>query len=155
MTWDENKRYRKNKNMDRCCMYGSPETNNRKIPADSILFILEMNNDTNKILGIGMVRNKPISGKYFIYENGNYNRYIFVGKHRIDRSEFQDNEMVIIKALDIICFKGNYHMKRGYGLKSFPNVILEKAKPTIDLEKEITDMFKKRFSIYANTVATT
>ncbi len=144
-TWFENCKYREEQKL-KGCIYGSPELNTKIIPIESILFILEMNNDTNKIMGIGMVKNKPICCKYFIYTNGNYNRYIFKGSYRIDRSEMTQDELYIIMALDVVCFKGNYHMKRGYGLKSFPKKMLEKAKPVIDLEKEFTQMFKSRFS---------
>jgi hypothetical protein len=143
-TWGENCKYRNEQSMQGC-IYGSPELNNKIIPVDSILFILEMNNDINKIMGIGMVKNKPICCKYSVYNNGNYNRYIYKGNYRIDRTEMSLEEMQIIMALDVVCFKGNYHMKRGYGLKSFPRKMLEKAKPVIDLEKEFTQMFKTRF----------
>jgi hypothetical protein len=143
-TWHENCNYRKEQ-QHKGCIYGSPELNNKTIPIDSILFVLEMNNDTNKIMGVGMVKNKPICCKYSIYKNGNYNRYVFKGNYRIDRSEMTLEEIQIIMALDIVCFKGNYHMKRGYGLKAFPRKMLEKAKPIIDLEQEITQMFKLRF----------
>jgi hypothetical protein len=144
-TWHENRKYRDEQKL-KGCIYGSPELNTKIIPVDSILFILEMNNDINKIMGVGMVTNKPICSKYFIYNNGNYNRYVFKGKYRIDRGEMTLEELQIIMALDIVCFKGNYHMKRGYGLKAFPRKMLEKAKPIIDLETEFTQMFKRRFS---------
>ena len=49
---------------------------------------------------------------------------MFVGKHRIDRNDMDEMEERVMKALDIICFKGNHHMKRGHGLLSFPHVLL-------------------------------
>ena len=52
-TWGENCKYR-NEQSIKGCIYGSPELNNKLIPVESILFILEMNNDINKIMGIGI-----------------------------------------------------------------------------------------------------
>lgn len=143
-THDENKNYLQ-KNSKIGCIYCSPEKITKKIEEDSILFILEMNNDTNKILGIGMIKNHPICGKYSVYQNGNYNRFVFVGKYRIDRSEMDNMEEQVMKAFDILCFTGKYHMKRGQGLKSFPVKMVESCKSKIDLVEFITEMFKKRF----------
>ena len=67
-----------------------------------------MNNDSNQIMGIGMVRNRPYVNKYKVYENGNFNRYVFTGKERIDRTEMTDAEEEIMQAFDILCFTGHY-----------------------------------------------
>jgi hypothetical protein len=144
-TNDENKSYLK-KNNKLGCIYCSPEKITKKIEEDSILFVLEMNNDTNKILGIGMIKNHPICGKYSVYQNGNYNRFVFIGKYRIDRSEMNDIEEKVMKAFDILCFTGNHHMKRGQGLKSFSIKMIESCKKTFDLVEFITEMFKKRIN---------
>ena len=53
-----------------------------------------------------------------VYQNSNYNRYVYV-KHRIDRCEMTKEENTIMQALDILCFTGNTHMKRGQGLDNF------------------------------------
>jgi hypothetical protein len=143
-TNEENKKYIK-KNEKLGCVYCSPEKISKKINDNAILFILEMNNDTNKIIGIGMVKNSPICGRYSVYKNGNYNRFVFTGKYRIDRNEMNELEENVMKAFDILCFTGNRHMKRGQGLKSFPTEMLNSIKKVIDLIEFITEMFKKRF----------
>ena len=143
MTWNENKIYReKYKNIG--CVYCSPEMITRTIPTDTILFILEMNNDTNKIMGLGMVKNNPSSGKYYVYENGNYNRYVYVGKNRIERDSMTPEEEEIMKVFDILCFTGNQHMKRGQGLKAFPTEMLYNCSKKMDLVDFIGKMFKRR-----------
>jgi hypothetical protein len=142
-TWKENQFYR-DSHPEIGCIYCSPEPISSQINTDSIMFILEMNNDTNKIMGVGMVRNHSILGKYFVYDNGNYNRYVFIGKNRIDRSEMTDEEERIMKVFDILCFNGNKHMKRGQGLKSFPTDMLYRMTPVLDLVKFIGKMFKNR-----------
>lgn len=144
-TWNENKEYRKTHSQI-SCVYCSPDPISQSIPNDSVMFILEMNNDTNEIMGIGLVRNHPILNKYHVYDNGNYNRYVYVGKNRIDRTDMTEKEEQIMKAFDILCFTGNRHMKRGQGLKSFPIDILYRCSKKVDLVKFISEMFKSRMS---------
>lgn len=128
------------------CIYCAPDQISKQIPIDAILFILEMNNETNKIMGIGMTRNHPMCNRYYVYENGNYNRFTFPGKYRIDRSNMDEMEEKIMKVFDQLCFKGNKHMKRGQGLKSFPVEMLYRCSKKLDLVNFISEMFKKRIS---------
>ena len=65
-TWSENEAYRK-KNNNRGCIYCAPDPISNEIPSETIMFILEMNNDRNQIMGIGMVRNRPYVNKYKVY----------------------------------------------------------------------------------------
>ena len=53
-------------------------------------------------------------------------------------------EETIMKVFDILCFKGNRHMKRGQGLKMFPSRMLFNVRKKIDLVEFIRNMFKKR-----------
>jgi hypothetical protein len=96
-----------------------------------------------------MVKNKPKINKYNVYENGNYNRYNFVGNYRIDREVMTEEEEIIMKVFDILCFKGNRHMKRGQGLTMFPvdmlYNMLYKSNEKKDLVGFIRNMFKERF----------
>jgi hypothetical protein len=142
-TWEENAKFRE-KAKQIGCVYCSPEQITQKNPVESINFVLEMNNDTNKILGIGMIRNHPHINKYAVYENMNYNRYVYIGKNRIDRGDMTDKEEEIMKFFDIICFTGNKHMKRGNGLKQFPTDIIYRCSKEVDLIEFINEMFKSR-----------
>ena len=142
-TWEENQSFRK-RNQKIGCIYCTPEPVSKQIPQDTIMFILEMNNDNNKIMGIGMVRNRAVCGKYSVYENGNYNRYVYLGKNHISRENMTEYEVKIMKFFDTICFTGNYHMKRGQGLRSFPLEILYTSSKKIDLVQCISEMFKRR-----------
>ena len=65
-TWQENQQYRSLHGNIKC-IYCSPSLISQTIPTESIMFILEMNNDTNRIMGIGMTRNHPICNKYQVY----------------------------------------------------------------------------------------
>jgi hypothetical protein len=144
-TWNENIYFRSKHNITGC-IYCSPSPVTHTIPNESILFILEMNNETNQIIGVGMVRNHPYINKYNVYGNGNYNRYVFIGKHRIDRIDMTPEEDIIMQVFDILCFTGNRHMKRGQGLKSFPLDMLFRCNKRLDLVDFIAKMFKSRLN---------
>ena len=142
-TWSENTEFRQTHSQYEC-IYCAPDPVSASIPIDAIMFILEMNNDTNKIMGIGMVRNHPLINKFTVYDNRNYNRYMFRGKTRIDRSEMSAEEERIFTVFDILCFTGNKHMKRGQGLKAFPADMLYRCMSRMDLLGFIVEMFKCR-----------
>jgi hypothetical protein len=126
------------------CVYCCPDPIAKNIPMDTVLFVLEMNNDTNKIAGIGLVRNHAFMHKYNVYSEKTYNRYIYYGKMHIYRENMSEEEERIMKVFDILCFTGNKHMKRGQGIKSFPIETLYKCKNTLDLVSFIGQMFKTR-----------
>jgi len=142
-TWDENVEYRK-KFPTLGCIYPTPEINSNRIVQESIMFVLEMNNDSNKIMGIGMVRNHALIKKHRVYSNENYNRYAYVGKQRIDRADMTEEEDTIMRAFDALCFTGARHMKRLQGIKSFPTDMLYKCKSIVDLVNFVRNMFKSR-----------
>ena len=146
-TWTENTNFRKR--IDKHgCVYCAPMVVSQDIPYDSIMFVLEMNNDINRIMGIGMVKNHPAQYKYNVYENNNFNRYVYTGKYRIDRSSMTEEEESIIRAFDILCFSGNHHMKRGQGLTAFPvKSLCRCAYNKMDLVEFITNMFKTRIIV--------
>jgi len=142
-TWNENKKYLTH-HPTMGCIYGTCEQISTQIKQEGVLFVLEMNNEQNKIMGIGMVRNRPIIRKHKIYSNNEYNRYAYIGRHRIDRSEMNEEEEVIMQVFDILCFKGARHLKRLRGIKTFPIDMLYRCKKVMDLVDFIKNMFIKR-----------
>jgi hypothetical protein len=144
-TFKENIAFRE-KNPEVGCIYGVPVGIRSSIPYERILFILEMNNDTNCIEGIGMVRNRVSSKKHYIYSNMNYNRFVYIGKHRIDKSEMTDKEKKVIKLLESFCFKGLLHMKRGHGITGYTTKILFHLHPIIDIIEFLREMFKEKIN---------
>ena len=48
------------------------------VPPDTIIYVLEMNNSTNKIMGIGRIKNKKYAREK-IYKSGEYNRHVYKG----------------------------------------------------------------------------
>jgi hypothetical protein len=130
------------------CLYNCSIPIASTIPVFSNLFVLEMNNETNQIMGIGLIKNQsPEYNKYPIYSDPKYNQYSYQGSYRIDRSELTEPELAIVRVLEAWCFRGRRHLKRLQGIKAFPYDILYDHKTTTDhdIVIEIADMFKTRF----------
>ena len=84
-TFQENLQWKKLKNKTTHCVYGSPSMLKQSIKENEWVIVLEMHNDINKIIGLGLMRNIPIKNNK-IYSCGNYNRYTYEGHIRIDLS---------------------------------------------------------------------
>jgi hypothetical protein len=143
-TRGENYKFRK-KSWKNGCVYGAPDQVSQNIPSQSKLLVLEMDNDQNHIFAIGLCANRPIINKYSVYENNYYNRFNYVGKHRISRAELTPMEEAVFKALDQLCFFGSHHVKRGQGLKAFPTIFLVNCSSVINIPRFLEDMFSYRF----------
>jgi hypothetical protein len=145
-TWRENSEYRKRNNMNGC-IYCSPQQLSSKIYPNSPVFVIEMNNTTNKILGVGLISNKIQFDKYYkVYEIGNYNRYTYTSEYRLDRQILLEYFPALVNILDYILFKEKTHMKRGGGMTQIPDKLLRHTKCNeIDIAKEIKNLFQKHF----------
>jgi hypothetical protein len=145
-TWEENCKMR-NKNTTAKCIYAVPIQITSRIVLDSNIFVLEMNNDQNKIMGIGLIKNHPVAGKYSVHSVQNYNRFVYIGKWRIDREDMTVNELEILRLLEAVCFRGINHSKRGQGITGLPMKIQYKAHILgYNLIDYICDMFKVRMN---------
>ena len=143
-TKEQNETYKEMNKMKGRSLYGCPGPVSVSILLDIDMIVLEMNNDTNRIVGIGKVKNKPNVGTVNIYENRNYNRYKYVGKYNIRREEMNEEEEILMRVFDNLCFKGNKHMKRGQGLKAFPSELLFRMSPRMNLIEFLQKMFERR-----------
>lgn len=103
-----------------------------------------MNNETNRIAGIGMIRNQAFPKRHGVYRNDTYNRYSYIGNLHIDRDEMDETEDLFMTIFDILCFKGCRHQKRCQGITRFPEDLLQKFMEKMDLTDYISKMFKKR-----------
>ena len=146
-TWEQNTRWRTN-NDYKGCIYGVPLYIKENIPFDSKVLILEMHNDENEIKAIGFIKNKIVfDKKYKIYSWGNYNRYIYKGKYRIEKNNLSKEELFTIKILEKLVFKGSRHLKRGQGITQLPPWIHKNK--VMNFEKLLKKMFIDRnLSIY-------
>ena len=129
------------------CIYCVPTKLSPKILYDSQVFVIEMNNSTNKIEGIGLIKNRIETQKYYkVHSDTNTNRYTYVGKHFIDRNTIAIYNSELIHILDQILFKGKTHSKRGSGLTTIPEKVLKfDICKDIDVKKELKNIFDNHF----------
>jgi aconitase A len=147
-TWEENRNMRRNNPIAKC-IYATPMQITPRIKLDSNVFILEMNNDQDKIMGIGLIKNHSVAGKYVVHSMPNYNRFVYIGKWRIDREEMFDSEIEILRLLEAVCFRGLNHSKRGQGITELPIKLQYKSSTLgLDLIDFIRNMFKLRIDAY-------
>jgi hypothetical protein len=139
-TWEENIVYRSRHNMEGC-IYGTPRKIISKIPNQISIFVIEMNNSLNRIEGIGLILNDLRVDKYYpIHSIGDYNRYTFKGKYRMDRDDIDRKNPEVVSTLDTILFKGRTNFKRGSGIMRMPPKLLDLNKD-INLHQEINKLF--------------
>jgi hypothetical protein len=140
-TWYENTKYRNKYNIK--CIYGSPLEFTKRICIDANVFVLEMNNSKNKLLGIGLIKNRPYLEKYYkIYQDGNYNRYIYKSDYHISREQLLIINADLVRIFDYILFKEKTHLKRGSGFTSIPEKLLNHSIcEKIDIIRTIKNIF--------------
>lgn len=139
-TWNENLLYRQKFS---CCVYGSPREISPKIRRDVMVYMIEMKNDENQILGIGLIKNRPFD-RYMttLYGEGNYTRYVYRGDLHIDRNFINTHKPKLVEVLETILFKGKTHLKRGYGFSSLTDKLLKDERCNgIDIRTEVSDLF--------------
>ena len=142
-TWKENQHYRK-KIQHSGCIYGAPKQIKDDITLHLPIFVLEMQNDANKIMGIGLIRNAIVIGKrHTIYKESFYNRYTYKGDFRIDRDGLNKEELKVITLMEALIFKGYHHLKRGQGITLVPAWITNSKH--INFIKHFRAMFRVRY----------
>jgi hypothetical protein len=108
-----------------------------------------MNNSSNQIEGIGLIKNRAYITdiKYSIYNTDNYNRYVYKGSCRLDRETIERYNSYLVEVLEYILFKEKTHLKRGSGFikitkKLFDKEICIGIGKEEDFKNEITKIFK-------------
>lgn len=145
-TLQENIEYRERNEMKGCC-YGTPVLLQENIPIGGLVYVFEMNNETNKIVGLGLIRNhNHAKKKYIIYSEGNYNRFNYQSNYRLERFELKEYDNNLLEKMEIILFKGYTHMKRGHGIQLITKKKYQELKITKnELLKKIREMFIKKY----------
>jgi len=144
-TWEASVLYRERKKF--ACIYAPPYKLAESIDINSPVFVVEMNNSLNQIMGIGLIKNKLITDKvYKVQEDSNCNRYIYIGEYHISRELLNNYNPFLIYVLDDILFKGYTHSKRGLGLTKIPEKVLKfDICEGLDIKKEIKNVFIYHF----------
>ena len=139
------------------CIYGGARPLRGTIGLGMRIAVIEMNNDTNMVSGIGLIHNElPDMGKHIVYSTQDYNRYLYKGSERQDRKvlmqsdywnpkrERQWGAKTPLQLLEFHLFKGKGHMKRGSGVTT---IVLPE-----ELEDAIVDMFCHRDENTSTTI---
>ena len=114
-TYAENTNYRNKHN--EIAIYGTTLKIRDIYNVGTLIFIVEMNNDQNKIEGIGLIKNLLVCDKrHKIYDNDEYNRYIYRGKYWLSRTQINNVNEKIIEIFENILFKGKSHLKCRMGI---------------------------------------
>lgn len=122
-TYNENINWKKNKKWKGAC-YGFDKKITTHIPYDRSIFVIEMNNTTNQIMGIGLIKNRFIpSQRTRIYSSQCWNAYVYKSKYHISRSEIIKTKFnsYVIMLLERLLFYGSHHFKRGQGCMIVPH----------------------------------
>lgn len=145
ITWSATVNYRLKKKLN--CIYAPPCPLSESIDLASPVFVIEMNNELNEVMGIGLIKNSAITDKvYKVQEDSNCNRYIYIGNYHMSREIIENYNPFLIYVLDEILFKGKTHSKRGTGLTKMPEKILKlDVCEGIDIKKEIRQIFINHF----------
>lgn len=134
----ENERWRE-RNGWKGCVYGTPRKIKEDVVPNSYIFVIEMNNDENKIMGVGLIKNTLSMPSKRIYSAGNYNRYTYKGKRRLNRHEAEGDYEKVLCILEELLFKGSRHMKRGQGITIIPEWICNNRH--VDFTRYLKEMF--------------
>jgi hypothetical protein len=144
-TLESNYKYREKNEI--VCMYCCPLELSPKIMYDSFVFVIEMNNSKNEIEGIGLIQNTIMNKKYCkVHKDANNNRYIYIGKYHIKKTNLIVYNPRLIESLEIVLFKGRTHSKRGSGITLFPTKMLNhELFLEINLKREIKNIFVQHY----------
>ena len=88
--------------------------------------MLEINNDTNQIMGVGRIVNEIRADRsYSIYADQNYNRYTYLCRQRVGRADIMQSrpDARVLETLERMLFYGARHAKRGQGIHELPHRI--------------------------------
>ena len=122
-TYIENLKWKQRKGYNGCA-YGLNKPLSIKIPTGKYIYIIEMNNEINKIMGIGKIKNIIIhSNRSRMYNEESLNNFIYKSPDFIPRLkiiETQPKGELVLKFLENLLFRGSKHFKRGQGCVILP-----------------------------------
>ena len=128
-TWDINCRWRQSRKK-LGCLYTVPRRPPPIIPLDTVMIVIEMNNEgigqspNGRVEGLGLCINRPLVSNLVVYGKRQYDRVAYAGRYRVDRNDLDER---LLKRLEKLCFNGNCHLKRGSGFTSLPIAWLGKS----------------------------
>jgi hypothetical protein len=140
-TWAENMAYRQ-KALE-TVIYGAGIQIHKKYDIGCTMFVCEMNNEENRIEGIGVITNKLVHDKrHKIYSDTDYNRVIYRGSHWLSREQLLLLDEELVDILDKMLFKGKSHLKRQSGITIVTDKLTQKWNQDLNhLKRRIREIF--------------
>lgn len=142
-TYAENMEYRKRKGL--ACVYGLQEPLSERCAYGAEVFVFEMNNDANRIEGVGLIRNVHTGEYHKIHENNQYNLCSYVGSYHMTRdqlAEYCNKEW--LQDMEELMFKGKSNLKRLTGIRLLTNKLLNRKERTVEeTEKGLRIIFSR------------
>lgn len=128
--------------------YGTQNKIKVAVPLNTLLFVVEMNNEENHVVGIGLIRNMISPDTHNIYTDPNYHRYVYTGSYRVTREQMEEFDKEMVDIFDLILFKGYTHIKRHSGITIIPPKLLEDRRTNgMNLTEKVKEMFISLFKI--------
>lgn len=151
-TYSENISYRKKSSIP--VIYGTSIRIQDKYDVGTLMFVVEMNNEENRIEGIGLIRNTLVyDKKHVIYSNSDYNRYLYKGDYWISRDTILEKDAEIAEICDTVLFKGKSHLKRVSGISVLTAQLFTNWDYNLCVLKEkIRGLFLSKYNIYENNL---
>ena len=106
------------------CIYGTPLLIKTSVPLNTLLFVVEMNNEKNQIEGVGAIRNKVDRKRHRVFSDYSYNRFTYRGNYRLTREQLKEADADMVAMLEMILFKGKSHAKRQCGITLISSKVL-------------------------------
>ena len=151
-TWCENCRWRENNDLTHGCIYNAVTPLPISIGKIPNVFVIEMNLETNNIIGIGLIKNRLCLKAHNVYSDKRYNYFTYKSNYRISSRYFPEiftpEEFEKIVILEKYLFKGYSHLKRGAGYSKLPEKMIYKAGrkiPDEEIENIYTELFMTAF----------
>ena len=125
MTYLENFRYKESMlNEFKGSLYSTMSPLPVSAPYDKYIFVLDMNNTRNKIMGIGFIKNNLANDQTIrVYQDPNFNNYIYKSKFYlpVDEENWEMNWLDFLhEEFEKKLFFGKQHLKRGGSFTRFP-----------------------------------
>lgn len=151
-TYSENISYRKKSSIP--VIYGTSIRIQDKYDVGTLMFVVEMNNEENRIEGIGLIRNTLVyDKKHVIYSNSDYNRYLYKGDYWISRDTILEKDAEIAEICDTVLFKGKSHLKRVSGISVLTAQLFTNWDYKLCVLKEkIRRLFLSKYNICENNL---
>ena len=153
-TYYENTLYKHQKNIP--VIYGTTLKIRESYAKDVPIFVVEMNNNTNTIEGIGLIKNRmDYDERHRIYSIHEYNRYVYVGYYWLSRQHIAENDETgkLLPILETILFKGKSHLKCRLGITIITNVLFDRWGFDFNETKNtVKNLFLSHFKTNINSI---